>query len=187
MVISRNRMDRMKSFGFLLKDLSRRYALRFEQHARDMSLTLMQCKALVYLEKNEGSSQKNLAELTGMDSMMMVRILDRMEADQLLERRADPADRRARRLYLTRKAKPLLEKIWRLAELTRSEMFSGINKADRDTFMLVLEHLHENACALGEQHEPSRAIPGSKKTGVKRSLKQVRDSRVAAKSVTSAR
>lgn len=141
-------MDRMKNFGFLLKDVSRRYSLRFEQHARDISLTLMQCKTLVYLEKNEGISQAKLAELTAMDAMMMVRIVDRMEADQLLERRPDPADRRARQLYLTKKAKPFLEKISLLAEATRSEVFAGISKADREAFMHTLEKMHTNVCAL---------------------------------------
>ncbi len=141
-------MDRMKNFGFLLKDVSRRYVLRFEQHAREISLTLMQCKVLVHLEKSEGASQARLAELTDMEPMTMVRILDRMEADRLLERRPDPADRRARRLFLTKKAKPLLEETWRVAELTRNEMFAGINKTDREAFMGILERLHDNACAL---------------------------------------
>jgi MarR family transcriptional regulator for hemolysin len=139
-----------KHFGFLLKDLSQRYVLRFEQHASEISLTLMQCKVLVHLEKNEGVSQAKLAELTAIDPMMMVRILDRMEADKLLERRADPHDRRARRLYLTKKAEPLLGEVWRLADLTRSELFTGIGKAQRDTFMQVLERLHANACSLDE-------------------------------------
>ncbi|MES1192135.1 MAG: MarR family transcriptional regulator [Steroidobacter sp.] len=144
-------MDRMKNFGFLLKDVSRRYSLRFEQHARDISLTLMQCKTLVYLEKNEGVSQAKLAELTGMDAMMMVRIVDRMEADHLLERRADPADRRARQLYLTKKAKPFLEKIAQLAETTRAEVFAGISKTEREAFMRTLEQVHANVCALEDQ------------------------------------
>ena len=83
-------MDRMRNFGFLLKDVSRRYVLRFEQRAREISLTLPQCKALVRLEKNEGVSQARLAELADVEPMTMVRILDRMEADGLLERRPDP-------------------------------------------------------------------------------------------------
>lgn len=138
----------LKHFGFLLKDLSQRYVQRFEQHASEISLTLMQCKVLVHLEKNEGVSQARLAELTGIEPMMMVRILDRMEADRLLERRADPADRRARQLYLTKKAEPLLSEVWRLAELTRNEMFAGIGKTERDSFMHTLERMHLNACAL---------------------------------------
>src|ERR1022692_1912304 len=88
-------MDRLRNFGFLLKDVSRRYVLRFEQRAREILLTLPQCKALVRLEKNEGVSQARLAELAEVEPMTMVRILDRMQADGLLERRPDPADRRS--------------------------------------------------------------------------------------------
>ena len=47
-------MDRIKNFGFLLKDLSQRYVARFETHASELSLTLTQCKVLVHLERNEG-------------------------------------------------------------------------------------------------------------------------------------
>ena len=141
-------MDRIRNFGFLLRDLSRRYVLRFEQHASEISLTLMQCKALAQLEQNEGVSQSRLADLTDIEPMTMVRILDRMEADRILERRPDPADRRARRLYLTDKAAPLLKEIWRLVEVTRSEMFAGVSRQDREVFLDVLERLHANASAL---------------------------------------
>src|SRR5262249_43203266 len=140
--------DRLRNFGFLLKEASRRYVLRFEAHARAISLTLAQCKALVRLEKNQGVSQARLAELAEVDAMTMVRILDRMEADGLLERRPDPAARRARCLYLTPKAKPFLDEIWRLSDATRAETFEGISKADRETFMDVLERLHENLTRL---------------------------------------
>jgi MarR family transcriptional regulator for hemolysin len=78
----------------------------------------------------------------------MVRILDRMEADGVLERRPDPDDRRARRLHLTAKAKPLLDEIWRLAKLTRAETFAGIARADREVFLGVLERLDTNLLAL---------------------------------------
>jgi MarR family transcriptional regulator, transcriptional regulator for hemolysin len=144
-------MDRLRNFGFLLKDVSRRYVLRFEQRAREISLTLPQCKALVRLEKNEGVSQARLAELAEVEPMTMVRILDRMEADGLLERRPDPADRRARCLYLTRRAKPLLDEIWRLSELTRAETFAGIRRQEREAFMGLLERMHGNVCALEGQ------------------------------------
>jgi DNA-binding MarR family transcriptional regulator len=153
-------MDRLKNFGFLLKDLSRRYVLRFEQRAAAISLTLNQCKALVQLDKNEGITQVRLAELTDVEPMTMVRILDRMETDQILERRPDPDDRRVRRLYLTDKGKPLVAEIWRLAELTRAEMFSGIGKEDKLVFMRVLEQLHANVSVLtGQPVEPDTPQP----------------------------
>jgi len=150
-------MDQLRDFGFLLKDLTRLYVLRFEQRASAISLTLTQCRALAQLEKNEGTSQARLAELTDVDPMTMVRILDHMETDNLIERRPDPEDRRARRLYLTDKGKPLVGEMWRLAELTRAEMFSNISKEDRQVFLRVLRQLHVNASALlGGQPVPDR-------------------------------
>jgi len=172
-------VDKLRNFGFLLKDLSNRYVLRFEQHARAISLTLMQCKVLVRLEKSEGVSQAKLAEFTGMEPMMMVRILDRMEADNLLERRADPADRRARRLFLTKKAHPLLEEIWRLAEMTRAEMFAGINKTDRETFLRVLERMHDNVCALS--NEPVQPAAAASRTPPRRSRSSTRSAAASTK------
>ena len=141
-------MDLFKNVGYLLKDVSRRYVARFERHAAEVSLTLMQCKVLLHLSKNEGASQVRLCELTDVEPMMMVRILDHMEADKLLERRPHPADRRARRLYLTRKAAPILDEIDRISEVTRNEIFAGVGKADREAFLKVLQHAHENACGL---------------------------------------
>ena len=149
-------MDRLKSFGFLLKDVSRRYVLRFERHAAEISLTLVQCRALTHLEKNEGISQARLAELTDVEPMAMVRILDRMETDGVIERQPDPDDRRARRLHLTARAKPLLEEIWRLAALTRAETFAGIARAEREAFIDVLEHLDSNLLALEDGPAPAR-------------------------------
>ena len=141
-------MDKLQNFGFLLKDVSRRYVERFEEHARSLSLTLMQCKALVRLEREEGVSQARLAELVGVDAMAMVRLVDRMEEDHLVERRTDPDDRRARRLFLTAKSRPMLDEIWRLAALVRAEMFAGVPKADRDAFLRVLEAAHVNLSAF---------------------------------------
>jgi MarR family transcriptional regulator, transcriptional regulator for hemolysin len=152
-------VDRFRNVGYLLKDVSRRYVARFERHAAEISLTLMQCKVLLHLSKNEGASQVRLCELTDVEPMMMVRILDRMEADKLLERRQDPQDRRARRLYLTRKAAPLLDEIDRIGGITRSEIFAGVSKADRDAFLKILEHVHANACALAAATPPAAAQP----------------------------
>jgi MarR family transcriptional regulator, transcriptional regulator for hemolysin len=141
----------LSNLGFLLADVSRRYVLRFEQRAREISLTLPQCGVLIRLEKNEGVSQARLAELTDVEPMTMVRIIDRMEADGLLERRPDPEDRRARRVHLAGKAKPLLEQIWRLVELSQIEAFAGVGRQEREDFIGVLKRIHDNLCALDAQ------------------------------------
>jgi len=143
--------DRLRNFGFLLKEVSRRYVNRFEVRAREISLNLAQAKALVRLEKNEGVSQARLAELAEVDPMTMVRILDRMEAEGLLERRPDPADRRARCLFLTAKARPILSEIWRLSDEIRAELFAGVSKDEREQFMAVLERLYDNILPSSER------------------------------------
>jgi len=140
--------DRQRNFGFLFKEVSRRYVNRFEVRAAEIPLNLAQAKALVRLEKNEGVSQARLAELAEVDPMTMVRILDRMEAEGLLERRPDPADRRARCLYLTAKAKPILGEIWRLSDEIRAEIFAGVSQAEREQFMSVLQRLYDNISQL---------------------------------------
>jgi DNA-binding MarR family transcriptional regulator len=140
--------DRLRNFGFLLKEVTRRYVNRFEARTAEIPLNLAQAKALVRLEKNEGVSQARLAELAEVDPMTMVRILDRMEAEGLLERRPDPADRRARCLYLTAKAKPILDEIWRLSDEIRAEIFVGVSKEERERFMGVLERLYANISQL---------------------------------------
>ncbi len=137
-------MDRLRDFGFLLKEVSRLYSLRFERSAAEMSLTLPLCKVLAYLERNEGIHQSRLAELTSIEPMTMVRLINRMEEDGLVERRADPADRRVCSLYLTAKATPTVKKIWRLGDEVRSEIFRGIRKAEREAFLDVLDRLRQN-------------------------------------------
>jgi len=141
-------LNPLRSFGFLLKDVSRLYVQRFEERAAALGLTLPQCKALVHLAQREGISQAQLCESADIDPMTLVRILDRMESDGWLERRSDPADRRARRLYLKAKGKPLVNDIWHLVDLTRGEAFAGIPKQETEHLIALLETVRNNFVAL---------------------------------------
>jgi MarR family transcriptional regulator for hemolysin len=141
-------MDLNRQLGFLLKDASRRYSRRFEERAQALSLTLPQCRALLYLETNQGVSQKRLSELTELDPMSLVRILDRMEADGWVQRRFDPADRRAHTLWLTPRAKPVLDHIAQLIAETRAEALLGLSSEERSKLLELLERLHTNLSSL---------------------------------------
>lgn len=160
-------MDRLRTLGFLLKDVTRLYTRRFEERAQDLSLTLAQCKALSYLENNEGVSQKRLAELTELDPMTLVRMLDRMEADGWVERRSDPDDRRARSLCLTARAKPILEHIAAIAKDTRAEALHGFTEEERTQLTRLLARVHDNLIFLksrsGQPHEGTEAQGGTGK------------------------
>ncbi len=141
-------MNPLRTFGFLLKVTSRLYVERFEQRAGVLGLTLPQCKVLVYLAEREGISQAQLAELTDLEPMTLVRTLDCLESHGFLERRNDPADRRARRLYLKPKGKPLVDDIWHLVALTRREAFAGIPKKHADLMIELLEKIQSNFVSL---------------------------------------
>jgi MarR family transcriptional regulator for hemolysin len=149
------------TFGFLLKDVSKLYVQRFEHGARELGLTLPQCKALVYLARSEGISQVELASAAEIEPMTLVRILDRMELDGWLERRADPTDRRARRLYLNPKSKPLLETIDQISSQTRDEAFAGFSRQQAASLLDGLERVRGNFASL--QPQPQRnAAPVAK-------------------------
>ncbi|WP_235936726.1 MarR family winged helix-turn-helix transcriptional regulator [Steroidobacter agaridevorans] len=137
----------MRNFGFILKNIERLYTKRFEALAQELSLTLPQCKALFQLSRNEGISQKRLAELAEIEPMTLVRILDRMESDGWVERRPDPNDRRARTLYVTAGAKPVLEQIDRLSAQMRAEALAGLSGEQRNQLMGLLEHVYQNLLA----------------------------------------
>jgi DNA-binding MarR family transcriptional regulator len=141
-------MDQHQNFGFLLHDVTRLYQRRFEQRSAQLSLTLPQCKTLSLLARNEGISQRQLADLADIDAMSIVRILDRMEADGWVERRADTQDRRARCLAVTAKARPILDQILEMGAATRAEVLAGLNIQQRDQLMALLEKCHANLQGL---------------------------------------
>lgn len=149
-------MHEHPTLGFLLKDVTRLYTRRFEERAQALSLTLPQCKALTYLARNEGVSQKRLAELIEIDPMSLVRILDRMEADGWVERRADPQDRRARCLVVTDQARPIIDLVWQIVAETRAEALAGLTEPERAQLMALLERAHLNLLALSPLGESER-------------------------------
>ncbi len=136
--------DPLRNFGFLLKDVSRLYLRNFERHSSVLGLTLAQCKVLGHLQRNEGISQTRLAELTDTDPMTLGRLLDRMQAEGLVERRADPDDKRAHCLHLQSAALPVLESIWQLADRARAESLTGLSAADRAQLMKLMQRIHAN-------------------------------------------
>jgi MarR family transcriptional regulator, transcriptional regulator for hemolysin len=177
-------MDRLRNFGFLMKDISRLQSKNFERHASGLNMTLAQCKVLAHLERNEGIAQVRLAELADTDPMTLVRILDRMERDGWVERRADPVDRRARQLFLTKAATPVLEEMWRVADRARAEALAGLSAADREQLLSLLGRIQSNLQALLPAIQPAESASGEgKPVSVERvSPERARKGRASAKS-----
>jgi DNA-binding MarR family transcriptional regulator len=122
-------------------------------------MTLSHAKVLVYLARNEGTTQARLAELTDTDPMTLVRVIDRMEKDGWLERRPDPSDRRAYRLYLKRAADPVLAEINRIGDKARAEALAGLSQEDRAHLLDLLERIHGNLMQLVPNPNTSASEP----------------------------
>ena len=88
-----------RAFGFLVHDVSRLIKRRFEHRARQMGLLITRQQAAVVLNiaGNEGVSQAELAAWLGIEPIALVRMLDKLHEDGLVERRAHPTDRRVDR------------------------------------------------------------------------------------------
>jgi DNA-binding MarR family transcriptional regulator len=130
--------------GFLLHDVARLMRKRFEQHARDLGLTRSQWQVLAYLDKNEGIRQGALAELLEIEPITLGRILDKLEACGMVERRPHPTDRRVWQLHLTPKASPMLGKMREMGDRTRREALAGVPKAEQDMLVRLLGTMKAN-------------------------------------------
>src|SRR5215469_1345197 len=138
-------MDLDRSFGFLVHDVARLFGRRFNQRALlFLGLTRAQCKVLGYLARNEGINQAGLADLLEIKPMTLVRQVDRMEEDGWIERRPDPGDRRAHRLVLTEKARPILARILDLSTEVRNEAFAGLSEVEGRHLIGLLGRVHAN-------------------------------------------
>src|SRR6202011_1761449 len=135
-------VDLERSFGFLVNDVARLFGRRFDHNGRRLGLTRAQCRTLGYLARNEGINQAGLADVLEIRPMTLVRQIDRMEEAGWIERRPDPADRRARRLYLTARAWPILGRIWSVANDTRDEALARMTPAEGEQLVKLLHRVH---------------------------------------------
>ncbi|HEV2263638.1 MAG TPA: MarR family transcriptional regulator [Stellaceae bacterium] len=142
--------DFERAFGFVLHEAARLLSKRFDQKARVIGLTRAQCSVLFRLSMQEGMNQARLAELMEMEPISLARLVDRMEQAGWIERRADPADRRARRLYMTAKAKPVYERMIAVGLETRGEALAGISQSDRDRIIDLLIQVRRNLSERGD-------------------------------------
>lgn len=136
-----------ETLGFLLADVSRLMRQSFQQRIAGNSLTLAQSRALVRISRNEGVRQVDLAELLEIQPITLVRLIDQLADAGLVERRADPTDRRAYRLFLTRDAGPQLEAIKKVATKTQAHALRGLKAAEASVLFSALQTIRANLAA----------------------------------------
>ena len=145
------------SLGFLISDVSRLMRRRFDERARLMGVTRTQWRALTTLKRHEGINQGGMADLLEVEPITLSRMIDRLEEANLVERRPDPADRRAWQIFLTPKALPILDQLRVLAEGMIEAALFGLDAAQRDQLMASLATIRTN---LNTQFESDEANHG---------------------------
>ncbi|MDD5249077.1 MAG: MarR family transcriptional regulator [Rhodocyclaceae bacterium] len=136
-----------ESLGFLLADVSRLMRRAFRQRLEGSLLTLAQARALVYVSRHEGVRQVELAELLEVQPITLARLLDQLATAGFVERRADPADRRAYRIHLTPAAAPQLAAIKHVGAAIRADALRGLGKQEAAAVLSALGKMHGNLSA----------------------------------------
>jgi DNA-binding MarR family transcriptional regulator len=127
-----------------MHDVSRLLRRRVDKAAQTIGLTSAQWRVLAYLGRAEGSNQASLADHMDMEPITLSRHLDRMEAGGMLERRPDPNDRRAHRLYLTDSGRKLIESFRSVTVDVMNDFTDGISDEEIATAIDILTRMRAN-------------------------------------------
>lgn len=133
-----------RKVGTVLSQVARLMRRSFDERARAIGVTRPQWQVLSVLHRMEGINQGGLAEVLEVEPITAGRMIDRMQDGELVERRADPADRRAWRLHLTERGNELLQQLQPLAEETADLALEGVAEADMEKLLDVLETMRLN-------------------------------------------
>ncbi len=145
--------DFSRSLGFLLHDVARLMRRAFDRRVKHLGLTRSQWFVLVHLYRTDGQTQRHLAEELDMERAPLSKLLDRLESGGWIERRADPTDRRANRVYITKKIDPLMTEVITVGEMLTEDIFSGVDESAREEFLSVLVKAKSNLIAQEQQEE----------------------------------
>jgi len=130
-----------EGLGFLLSDTVRMIrkvaAVRFETEG----MTLAQAKALLGVKRFEGIRQVDLADYMEIQPITLARLLDQLADSGLVERRKDPTDRRAFRLYLTPAAEAVVANIKAVSSQWQEEILTGLDTAEVEVLFKALNHI----------------------------------------------
>jgi MarR family transcriptional regulator for hemolysin len=150
-----------REFGFMLSDVARMLRTYADHKASQFGITRAQWVVLVRLDRFEGLKQAELAEMLDLQPITLTRLLDRLSECGLIERRPDPNDRRAKLLYLTPKAKPLLAQLGDLGEELMTTALAGVEREHIETMVTKLATVKENLRQAIQQKNAAAALARS--------------------------
>lgn len=143
--------DKPYSITLEIFEVFRSIRREFDARARALGFTQGQWRVLNYLGRNEGISQVGLADMLDMQPISLGRVLDRMASNGLIERRPDPHDRRAMKLFLTPAAGPMLDVLRATGEDLRGIATRDLSEREQETLIALLARMRRNIEASNDQ------------------------------------
>jgi DNA-binding MarR family transcriptional regulator len=143
-------LDLKKQFITQLIESSRLLRNYVDHRAKSRGTTRAQWIVLFRLREQEGLSQVDLADVLELQPISLVRLLDRLVEHGLVERRSDPRDRRANRLFLTVAGRQLADDLDSLRDAIAIDVLQGMPAATIETNLKALRDVKERIKTLAE-------------------------------------
>ena len=135
-----------EQFPFIVARVTRRWRKLLDERLKDLNVTQARWSTMLYLQRGgEGLTQRELASLMAIENPTLVRLLDSLENQKLVERRPCEKDRRARRLHLTPDGENFMGELNARAAQLRNELLQGVDDADIEAASRVIHKILENA------------------------------------------
>lgn len=135
------------AFTAELAAVNRKLRALVDDRARDMGLTLSRARLLMELARADGPIQSDLAGILDIEQPTLVRLLDGLERNGMIERRAVEGDRRARRVFLTDTARAQAQDILDFLTELRAGILQGIAPEELEAALDVLRRTSRNIAA----------------------------------------
>lgn len=135
---------RQDALGYQIGLLSRLFDRALEAELAAYKVLPGQFPALVMLYQKDGLTQADLCQRINVEQPTMANTLNRMERDGLIERVADPEDKRRSRIHLTERALTFKEDLMEKARQVPSQALAHLDSADQDKVFHLIGKMIDN-------------------------------------------
>lgn len=133
-----------ESIGFLVNDTARLFRRAFDARAKGSGITALQWRLISHLRRFGPKRQGPLAEMIEVEPITLSRMIDRLAEAGLVERRADPTDRRAWLLHLTPRVDEIESEVRKIADELTRDATHGLAPAEIEQLTALAEHVRAN-------------------------------------------
>lgn len=130
--------------GFLIHDVSRMRRHAFDEFMKPLGITRAQWWVLAHLSRQDGMMQTQLADILEVGKASLGTVIERLDAGGWIERRPDPSDKRAKRIYLARSSHQLLERMGEFERDFNEKILSSLTARERQVLTRLLSTVKES-------------------------------------------